>query len=420
MRFRDHDKLLRHSLLLVLASQVGNVAHLFFQIVMMRRLAPAEYGALMALIGLMAIVTNPLDALRVTMAHYSTRFLREGQASQIRPLLARWMMALAGAGALFFCLSVFLRAPLAAYLQLPQEILLPAAGLVVALNLFLNPLWGVLQGAQRFGWFALSSQACGVFRLAIGAALVLGVSATALSGLGGQLAGVTSGLVLGLIGLSRLGHSSTEASVERERTRYYTAQTLVILLAFAVLVNADTALVKRFFSPEEAGVYARASTLARALVFLTMPIAGAMFPKVVLRGPSTPASRRTLGRAIGLVLLVIAGCVGPVTLLLPWIWTLFTGEVIQPDVLRLARCVIWALSPLSLTYLLLNYDMAQNRFRAGFILVPLACAYVAGAAVWHQAIWQVVAMLGGASVLSLAAMLVGFWRHLRCAAESAA
>lgn len=65
-----------------------------------------------------------------------------------------------------------------------------------------------------------------------------------------------------------------------------------------------------------------------------------------------------------------------------------------------------ALAPLTLLTVLMNYELAQRRFR---IMIPLyLCAggYVLGVMRWHETLFQVVGVLGAMSVAALSLSLV--------------
>ena len=57
-----HEGLLRHSVLLLLATQIGSLCNVGFQMVMGRALAPQQYSVLAALLSLALIFSAPVQA----------------------------------------------------------------------------------------------------------------------------------------------------------------------------------------------------------------------------------------------------------------------------------------------------------------------------------------------------------------------
>jgi len=160
-------------------------------------------------------------------------------------------------------------------------------------------------------------------------------------------------------------------------------------------------MLVRHFQPDEAGLFSRAATIGRSVVFLPMPIAMAMFPKVISSGGSTHGSRTTLLHAFGLVALLIGAAVAA-TWALPWLPLRILYDVSEPtpEMIHLVRVVTLAMSPLGLTYLLLNFEMAQHRFHTIPWLLILATAYIGGVAFWHDTVNQIILVLGAVSLLS--------------------
>jgi hypothetical protein len=178
---------------------------------------------------------------------------------------------------------------------------------------------------------------------------------------------------------------------------------LCMLGGYAVLMNADLIFVKHLFDPDEAGRFAQVATIGRSVIFLPMPIALVMFPKVIASGPSTRASRVTLLKAMGLVGLLIGSAVA-VTVAAPWLPLRIVYGLRDPDPeqLRLLVLTVCAMAPLALTFLLMNYEIAQHRFALIGFLILCAALYIGGVVLWHDTVRQIVLVLGAVSTLSAA------------------
>ncbi len=64
------------------------------------------------------------------------------------------------------------------------------------------------------------------------------------------------------------------------------------------MFTADTMFVKAYFPDDDAGFYIGAGTLSRALLWLVLPLAAVMFPKIV-----HSAARSEKSNLLGMVLL---------------------------------------------------------------------------------------------------------------------
>jgi O-antigen/teichoic acid export membrane protein len=169
---------------------------------------------------------------------------------------------------------------------------------------------------------------------------------------------------------------------------------------------ADMILVKRFFTdPEDYGNYARAATIARTVVFLPQPIASALFPKVVSNGNRSDADTRRLVKALLFGCVIIAGSLAlcvmfPQLLLL----ALYKDATPTPEMIKLVRAVSCAMAPLGLTFLLMNFELAQRRFACLWILLACAVALAGGICFFHSSLWNIVAVLACCATMSALAL----------------
>ena len=84
----------------------------------------------------------------------------------------------------------------------------------------------------------------------------------------------------------------------------YSAYTLVGLLSFALLVNVDAIVVKRFFSETVTGDYGTVVTLGKINLFATLGIGMVLFPKATQRHSAGRDPRPVLALALAATFLV--------------------------------------------------------------------------------------------------------------------
>jgi O-antigen/teichoic acid export membrane protein len=411
---RTHrDGLLQHSLILMAATQVGTVANLLFHVVMGRQLDPPEYGVLSAMLGIILIIATPMDALRVAMAHYAALLVQGGKLAAVPHLVRRWSRNVAIPAVVVLVAGILLSSQIGAFFHLDDSMPVILTCFVLAGGLLMPILIGALQGLQSFLWMSAAQHIWGVVRLVAGALFVMYIAATAEWGLAGQMLGVWASVAIGIWGLwwNTRGPKTVEERVKGV-TRYF-VQSLLILAGFAVLMNADVVMVKHFFpDAHEAGLFARAATIGRTMVFLTMPIALAMFPKVASAGTTDAHNWKTLISAVLYVAIILVAAAS-LCAFFAWVplWILYDDRAPTPEMIRLVRWVVCAMAPMGLTYLLMNFQIAQRRFKPSYILLACAAGYVIGVTVFHETVWQVVTVLGIVSTLSAVVLIAGLpWR----------
>lgn len=403
-------KLVKHSFLLLFTNGVANVANVVFHMVMGQGLSEDEYGILAALLNLMLVLSTPLDALRNAMAHFAARAHRLGQPKLARAIASRWTLRITLLALPASALMWMLHKPIAAFFHLasPAPILMVAAFLPALM--LLPVVAGILQGMQAFWWFGASMHGLSIVRLGLGWLLITFVAATAAQAIFSHTLAILYGALVGGFAVWFLTRSTDPAVTATRGIGPYFLKAMFMLAAYGLLMNCDVMLV-RHFHPESAGEFAWAATIGRSVVFLPMPIAMAMFPKVISAGGMTRSSQLTVLKALGMVVAMV-GAGMAVTLIWPGLplFILYKIREPSPELEHLVRMVMLAMSPLGITYLLLHFEMAQHRFETVPWLIVLAAAYLGGVALWHHSVLAIVAVLGAVAVLSA---LLYLWVLLR-------
>lgn len=400
----EPDHLVAQGTLLITANLVGAFFNAAYHVVMGRLLPPAEYAALVAMLGLVLVASTPMLALQTTIAHYLSLFQRDGDTRQILPFFRRWLHGVMGLAAVIAGLGFVFRTPIAAFWEGVGPTLAAATIATLALSLLMNVYYGFFQGIQAFGWLAWSPQAWGFTRLVGATFFAYTLARTALPAIVAQAMGVCAVLLLGMLAVSTHHFPPLGSHHRKPATGAapYLLQAFLALGAFALMMNIDANLSAHYFGTDASALFAKAATIARTAIFLPMPLALALFPKVASTGALPPHAGRLLGRALLYAALLIA-LVACICWLLPGLpWIILYGPLADladagaPDALSLLRHMTFsslspadavtaiallramtlALVPLALAYLLLNFETAQRHFAAPLMLVPCAGLYL--------------------------------------------
>ncbi|MCX6993132.1 MAG: hypothetical protein NT011_08330 [Kiritimatiellaeota bacterium] len=400
------DHLLRHSILLMAASQLGSVSCMFFQMAMGRWLSPAEYGVMVAMTGVVTIAGMPLGALGTVLTFFSAQLLQQNRAGDIFPLMRSWALKLLFISIPLLAVGIVFSQPLAEFFKLPDRSALLIVLVILAMSFFTPVISAPLSGIQAFGWVSVFGVSWGVVRLVVGGALVYFVAASAKWALIGHGVAVlaSAGIAMAGLGIVLRGAHSTGNTLPG--THAYLWRTLVVLACFSFLMNADMLIVKHYFSPDQSGFYARAATIGRTIIFLSMPIAGALFPKIVSNGAMSAQHGKLFGKALFYTALIIVPGVLFCTFFpqVP-LGILYHDWEPTAAMARLVRVTIWAMTPLGLAFFVMNFELAQNRFRMTVPLILCVAGYLAGVLIWHASVLQVVTVLAVVSVLALLALV---------------
>ncbi len=415
MYLAKSDHLIRHGLLLMAATQVANLANLLFHMAMGRILvgeSSVEYGILVAMLSAILILGTPLTAVATSAAFFAAMLQKENRIEAIRSLFAFWGKRLGLLALLLFICGVLALPFLKEFFHINSSIVILTAIVTMALSFFPPVLTGIFQGLQMFLLSAIVGNLWTVIRLFLGVALLLLFGKNAFYPLLAQMLGVILSIALGYIMLVKMLPHKEEALHSKpninntQNVPLYFFFSFTTLMAFSFLMNGDMLLVKHFFPPEKAGLYAQISTIARTIVFLPMPIAGALFPKVVSEKNLTPYDVRLLIKAIIFAILVIALSAG-VTSLVPWLplKIIYPATELTQELLHAIKCAVWAMAPLAATFILMNFELAQHRFAIVPILLGAGAIFGLTTSLLHNTIFNVIAFLAIANCLALLAII---------------
>src|SRR6266508_617260 len=325
--------LARAGLMVAPAMAVANGLNYAFNLVMLRLLEPAAYGALGALLAVILIGTVPGLALQAVVARHTA--LRAGDRRAVAELWSRTLVAVSWVS---LGLGVAAAAPaLAAFLHLGS--IVPA--LWLAANILPLPLvsalQGMLQGVQRFGALAAALLLNAGARLAVGVGLV-----AAGHGVDGALAASVAGSVLAMLlpltllrpMLAGRGVPSgappggpavpsgaprpapTTAALGRE-----VGAAALAFLGLLLLTNVDLLLARHCLAAEPSGLYAAGAVVAKIAYWAPQFVATIAFPRLATEAA---ARRRLLARAaavitaLGVALMVVVAAAPELAVTLPF------------------------------------------------------------------------------------------------------
>lgn len=379
------DGLIRDSALLLAASLIAHACNALYQVAMGRLLPADEFALLAALLSLLGLAGLPLSTLQVSISRYTRLFLNDGRKGDLQHLLRRWVLRMAAAAIVLAGAVIVGRHPLMSWMNLERSApilllipLVPAILLIPLMN-------GMVHGMARFGWLAVAGAVGAAARLG-GAVLVVAFVAPAAGwGLVGHGVGMYTLLVLLAVPIGRSLSARSASGHRLPSLRLHLGQSFLLLLSISVLMFADMVIVKHRF-PEDAAVYAYASTAARMVVFLPSSVVIAMFPRVV---SDTVEGRRGHEWILVKSLVLMAICLAPVvfacTLAPAAIAYALFGLEAGESLLQWLPGLTWALVPVSFLNATIRFCIAQQRFAIAAPAVVVTLLYVILAfAVFHQ------------------------------------
>ncbi len=366
----------RSGALLAAATAASILAAYVFLLAAGRILGSEDYGALAALLGLLAIVLIPAGALQMAISRDLSRRLATGDSAGAARLARGTLRTFALATVPLVAVLLALSQPLSRLLHIDSVGIVVLAVLSLGTALVFPLAMGVLQGEQRFEALAVLYVFPWAARL-----VVLGIAAAAGYGLGGAVFAT----LVGALGSTALAYALVRPTIRgaaplprRELVVFLRDlwPVAVGLIGIAVLTNVDVLIVKARFSGHEAGAYAAASAFARVGFFLPGAILPVLFPRTAARQARGEETRDILGRSLlatavfcGLLALVYeAAGTGLVTMTFGQDFSA-GGAVLAPFALAMGLA--------SIANVLVSYHLSRGETRYVWIIAGAVVAQIA-------------------------------------------
>ena len=379
-------RILSGSFVLLLGSGLTAAINFAYNVAVARFLGPTAFGhatAIYTLLTLMSAVTLSFQIVPAkVVAQQSTP---ESKSAVYRDFhRSAW-----GCGLLIALLLVLFQTGIANFLKLPSPVLVDIIAIGAAFYVPLGTRRGYIQGAYGFRSLAANLVLEGLVRL--GGSLVLVM-------LGGGVRGVIAANAAAMaVAYFAAAPKLAPAVPSQIRLSYALRESFQALVFFAgqVLINnCDIVLVKHFFSPAMAGLYAAVAMVGRVIFAFSQAVVNSMFPLVAGTGDEERRDLKVIATSLLLVLGI--GCSVAVALRFApaSIWTSFfgpgfavSGKYGMPYLLSLyaVTTVLYCLSVVVITY-----EMSYKIANTSWIQLAFSGILVAGICEFHSSLRQVI------------------------------
>jgi O-antigen/teichoic acid export membrane protein len=357
-------RVVRGSAILLVSTCLVAATNLLYNILIARMLGAAGFGHASALYTLLMLVTAVTLSFQIVTSKFTARNTSPLVQAQIYASLLRraWQVGL-GVAALVIAGSAFLKT----YLNLPAQhdllLLAMAAGVYIPLGV----QRGRMQGSYKFSGLAVNV----VVEVAVkfsGALLFL------YFGMG--VTGVMVAILLSIIAAYIAG--APGSSYQRAKPGQIKIapfgegmQAVLYFIGQVILSNLDILLVKHFFAPALAGIYAAVALVGRVVFMLSWSVVSSMFP-VSASNAHPKAGRSVLYTALLLVAGLTTAFIGAVALAPEAVWIMLLGK----------QFMLGAIVPFS--SLLTEYALMTGVYSIAVVVMMYEISRRIGTAAWMQ------------------------------------
>ncbi|HTI92120.1 MAG TPA: hypothetical protein VL727_16110 [Puia sp.] len=400
MVVKSAGNLFRQGVLLFASTLLVNLGNYLINLLLGRWMGPAEFSEVGLLVTILLTLSFIALGFQLTAAKYTALWF--GSESEKLSALYSWLKRTSWyTGLCMAAVFIILPVSLQHFFRTSTWRFFPVFGLGMPLYLIMSINRGILQGRQSYGRLALTYHVEMWCRLGLSfAAVRLGLGTT------GIAAAITLSLLVTFL-ISDTHLRTVRGPIEKHRE---ILQFLVIILIYEcsqiMINNSDTMLVKHFFPPVQAGLYAALALIGRIVYFGTWTVVTLLFPLVIRLEkegkPHLPYFFVGLGIVAALASLIITAAY-----LFP-VWTvqlLFGGEYlgISPYLWKYAL----ATSLFTCANVFVYYNISLGRNLPALVMVVAGLLQIGLIWVWHASFDQVIGIQTGLMAGIIVVMMIG-------------
>ncbi|MFH1258568.1 MAG: oligosaccharide flippase family protein [Elusimicrobiota bacterium] len=408
----------KESVILFLGIILANIVNYLFYMFISRMLGPANYGAFNSLQALFLIFFLPAETIRLVITKYVSNLKVSENLGEINHLIRQSFFRLFAVGLLGAMVIVILSPGIARFLKLDDFKPVWVVALLIPLILTAPVGFGLLQGLQRFVVLGMSTFVATIFRLISGVLFVWagwGISGA----LGGLLTqNIFTLLIIFWVTRSLFKEERLIKQTSRQDIYTYFIPVAIALSSLAVLTNIDMLLVKHYFTAEEAGFYSAASLLGKAVVFLAGGVILIMFPKVSELDAQKKQTFLLLKKSLVYSIIIALTSALIFTAAPNLLIKILFGKKYISAAPALLIDFGYAMIPLILLNVIVNYNLAIHRWKFLYFLVGGTIVHCLLLTVFHRSLQQVILVIGVSGLVNF--LLLGLLTYGEKNAHSAA
>lgn len=402
--------LISGSIIMFIGSSMISFLNFIFNLFMSRNLSVSDYGILASLISLITLSTLPAGSFIPLVVNFAASYFAKNDLAMVRGLFLKIMKPLFFLGILVFVVFLFFAQKIGQFFNIHNDSLIIMAGLIAFLSFISVVNMPLLQAKLAFAFIVLLNFVSSFSKLFLGiAAVFFGFS------IGGVMwALFLSSLIpylLSFFPLKFLFQKRTVTpQVSNREIISFGLPAAVIMLGLTSFITTDIILVKHFFNPVNAGIYAGLSLIGRVIFFFSAPIGTVMFPLITQRH-TRKENYHNLFKLSLLLVFLASVCLTVFYFFCPeFIIGFFLKKQEYLSAANLLGFFGIFISLYSVTTIVVNFYLSIRETK---IVIPIIIfAVLQGFLIWlyHNTFLQIIMISLGTISLLLIALLLYYWR----------
>jgi O-antigen/teichoic acid export membrane protein len=402
-------KLLKNPLIygsgiVVVGGFAANIFNFLFNLFMTWNLPVADYGILASVSSLITFPWLISAAVNPVIVRFAGDYFVKKDYTHLRGLYFKFTKFFLVVGILVLALFLVNITNIGNFFHITNMTLLVLAGFTIFITFIGIVNLSFLQAKLAFGFNVLVIFLNAFIKLILGILFVY--SGYSVSGaVGAILAGALFAYFFSFTPLKFLFHTKTKnVTIDTTEIVKYGIPAVLTLCGLTAFISTDIMLVKHFYNPVDAGLYAGLSTIGRIIFYIVAPIGTVMFPIIVRQHTNKENFRHTF--KISLILVFVP------SILITIVYTLFPEFAItfilkKKEFLQMTPYLGFFglyITLYSLVYLMATFFLSIKLTKVYIPVVIFAVLQIILLSLYHQSFLQIISI----SFTLILLLVIGF------------
>jgi O-antigen/teichoic acid export membrane protein len=275
------NPLIYGSSIVVIGGFAANCFNFLFNLFMTWNLPVSEYGVLASVTSLITFPALVVNAINPVIIRFAGDYFEKKKYALVRGLYIKFTKFFLTLGVLILALYLVNIYNISNFFHIENIMLLVLAGFTIFITFIAIVNYAFLQAKLAFGFGVLVMFSNAFIKFLLGVIFV-SLSYSVTGAVGAILAGTIFAYFFSFLPLKSIFTTKTKAvSINTTEIIKYGIPSVLTLFGLTSFISSDIILVKHFYDPIEAGLYAGLSTIGRIIFYIVAPIGSVMFPIIV-------------------------------------------------------------------------------------------------------------------------------------------
>jgi O-antigen/teichoic acid export membrane protein len=384
--------LISGSIIIFSGTLFANFLSFIFNWFMRRELTNADYGAFASMMSLITLPGLATAAVIPIVVNFAGIYFSKHQFDLVRGLYKYILKVF-----LVICFSIFVIFlvfinQVGSFFHITNIYLLLITDFIILFTILFILNQTFLQAKLAFSFIAFTSVFSAILKLGLGVLFVL-LGLQVNGAIGAVLAAFIFPYLVTFFPLRiLLIKDSKKPDINFREMFEYGIPSAMVMLGCAALISTDLLLVKHFFKPDDAGIYAGLSLAARVIFFFTGPIGTVMFPLIVQKYSRSEKYKSTFFLSLILILTSSLGLTVIYLLFPRYILTAFNLHSPHLDLTGLLLLFAVFISLYSLVSIIANFYLSIRKTIIYLPIIFTAILQIIGIWIFHESFQQVISI----------------------------